>query len=177
MLYHQGASSELIGEYSARAEKSYVLKHLIGLRHRHEKTQKEVAVGMGCTQSRLSKIESNTDEELTVDQLKRYAGTLGYCVVLNVIPNSGRASDQVHFYGCEIDRIIQRLAARSHAETAVVPSFTEGLHQLSLMLETDERPPRSLPYLEMRVAENVALSRTCPKCGPASLPETCLSLP
>lgn len=172
MLYQQGASSELIQGYSARAEKSYALKHLVELRHRQSKTQKEVAVGMGCTQSRLSKIEANTDEELTVGQLSRYAATLDYRVVITLIPNTGSRSDEVFFHACEIDRIIQGLAPRG-ATPAGAPSFTESLHQLSLMLETNESPRNTFPSLTVQTVESPVShpngAPDCPKCGPAKL--------
>ena len=52
-------------------------KFLFALRCEHKLTQEELAERIGCTQSRISKIESSYDEDLSVKDFKDYGKALG----------------------------------------------------------------------------------------------------
>lgn len=57
-------------------EKKSLSKFLFTLRCAHNLTQKQLAEKIGCTQSRISKIESSYDENITIKDLSDYGYVL-----------------------------------------------------------------------------------------------------
>ena len=63
MLKGTGASKRTIKDVEKLIKERSLAKHLIILRCQHNMTQKELADKIGCTQSRVSKIESSMNRE------------------------------------------------------------------------------------------------------------------
>ena len=71
-----GSSSFADGFESRLAERK-IVKDLMVLRATQGLSQKDVALKFGCTQSRISKLESMTDSDLRIGDLSKYAEVLG----------------------------------------------------------------------------------------------------
>src|SRR5438874_1618374 len=55
-----------------------VLDHLMALRTTQGLSQKDIAGKIGCTQSRISKLEGGKDNDLRLGDFAHYADALGY---------------------------------------------------------------------------------------------------
>lgn len=54
-----------------------IIKQLVVHRVVKGLSQKDIAQRMRCTQSRISKLESSTDGELSIDEIRSYAAAVG----------------------------------------------------------------------------------------------------
>ena len=51
-------------------------------------TQKQVAGQMGCTQSRVSKLEAGNDDDLQLSEVRDYARALGRGLTIRIVPGA-----------------------------------------------------------------------------------------
>jgi predicted XRE-type DNA-binding protein len=63
--------------FESRLANRKIVKDLMVLRATQGLSQKDVALKLGCTQSRISKLESMTDADLRIGDLSKYAEVLG----------------------------------------------------------------------------------------------------
>lgn len=67
-----GLGQELLDKVKKRIAERRLVKSLILYRVEAGLTQGDIAKAMGCTQSRISKLESKTDDDLSIGDIKRY---------------------------------------------------------------------------------------------------------
>ena len=72
MVRDISADEELAKKLEKLIESKRVVKTLISLRIREGKTQKQVAEHMGCSQSRISKLESGEDKHIRLGDILKY---------------------------------------------------------------------------------------------------------
>jgi transcriptional regulator with XRE-family HTH domain len=65
-----------------------ILKDLMVLRASRGLSQGDVAAKMGCTQSRISKLESSTDADLSLGDLAGYASAVGFRAKVVLVPGA-----------------------------------------------------------------------------------------
>jgi predicted XRE-type DNA-binding protein len=70
-------SSSFADGFESRLANRKIVKDLMVLRATQGLSQKDVALRLGCTQSRISKLESMTDADLRIGDLSKYAEALG----------------------------------------------------------------------------------------------------
>ena len=70
-------SSSFADGFESRLANRKIVKELMVLRATQGLSQKDVALKLGCTQSRISKLESMTDADLRIGDLSKYAEVLG----------------------------------------------------------------------------------------------------
>ena len=99
---------------------------------RQGKSQKDIADAFGCSQSRISKLENGTDEEMRLGDLSGYLEALGLESSMLIVKANWQAMDQIKYHAFEIQRCLTRLAdlakddhaidqgvAHAHVETLV----------------------------------------------------------
>lgn len=64
-------------EVDARIKSRQMIKHLIALRVSHDLSQKDIADRLGCSQSRISKLENGVDDGLRVGDVRDYLHAMG----------------------------------------------------------------------------------------------------
>lgn len=80
-LVHRKATPEereFVEAFSKLSAERQIIKHLVGLRAAQDKSQADIADAMGCTQSRVSKFESDKDDNLRLGDLHGYLSALGF---------------------------------------------------------------------------------------------------
>jgi predicted XRE-type DNA-binding protein len=70
-------SSSFSDGFESRLANRKIVKDLMILRATQGLSQKDVALKLGCTQSRISKLESMSDADLRIGDLSKYAEVLG----------------------------------------------------------------------------------------------------
>jgi transcriptional regulator with XRE-family HTH domain len=72
--------------FEARLRNRRIVKDLMVMRAGRGLTQGDIASKMGCSQSRVSKVESSSDFDLTLGDLVRYASAVGFRVGVALEP-------------------------------------------------------------------------------------------
>jgi predicted XRE-type DNA-binding protein len=71
------SDSEFADAFEARLAERRIIKQLMVQRAAKGLSQKDLAERMHCTQSRISKLESSTDGELSIAEVRLYAAAVG----------------------------------------------------------------------------------------------------
>ena len=70
--------TEFVEEFERLSAERQIIKHIMGLRAAQDKSQADMAEAMGCTQSRISKLESDKDDNLRLGDLHGYLSAIGF---------------------------------------------------------------------------------------------------
>lgn len=98
-------------------------KFLFYLRCDHNLTQKELADKIGCSQSRVSKIEGSYDVEITMRDLFDYGKALDLQLELGYRAKTARVVDLINYHFLRIKGYLQRLIGMAEGD----PSINDGL--------------------------------------------------
>src|ERR1017187_4754192 len=151
-------------EFTQSFEKSLharrITKDLVVQRAIHHLSQSDIADKMGCTQSRISKLETTNDDDLRIGDLARYSDALGLRVriLLETKENTPVARVKSHAFQIkhEMDNLA-RLAADDHVLAKGVSNFLgQALFNLVRMLQDSAQklPPRpedGCPYISFEI--------------------------
>jgi predicted XRE-type DNA-binding protein len=76
-------------------ENRSVINVLMALRTSLDKSQSDIAGEMGCSQSRVSKLESGRDDELRLGDFRAYARALGFEMSISLVKDNGVAAEEI----------------------------------------------------------------------------------
>ena len=94
---------------SKSIKKKSLGKRLFLLRCEHNITQKELALKIGCTQGRVSKIESSLDEDITIKDLLGYAKALNLKLEIGYRHSSIKIVDLIKYHALKIKEYLNQL--------------------------------------------------------------------
>ncbi len=116
-----------------------MVKDLTVLRATQGLSQKDMAERLGCTQSRISKLEATTDYDLRLGDIAQYANALGLRLKISVEPMKRTAVDRVKALAFRIKHELDLLAKLSEHDhkiaTGVAAFFGEAFFNLVKMLQ------------------------------------------
>jgi len=123
-------------------------KFLAFLRCEHRLTQKELAEKVGCTQGRISKIESAKDENLSIKDFIDYGNALGLELEMGFRSKRMRWVDMVKYHAFEMQKYLNRMvdvAKEDKAiEAGVLDFHLEALKNVpTMILDSMAKLPRS----------------------------------
>lgn len=125
--------------FEDRLHSRRIVKDLVVLRAGRNLSQAAVAEKMGCSQSRISKLEASEDSELTLGDLARYADAIGFRLGIVLEPRKTTSVGRVKKLAFQIKDELDRLAglARGDEKIArgVVEFFNEAFFNLVRMLQ------------------------------------------
>ena len=132
MLAASGLDDSLRDQVRDRIGSRQIIKRLLAIRVRQGKSQRDIADAFGCSQSRISKLENGTDNEIRLGDLSRYLHSLDLDLSLFIAKSQWGTMDQIKHHAFEIKRCLRRLAglakddhqigqgvAQAHVETLV----------------------------------------------------------
>jgi transcriptional regulator with XRE-family HTH domain len=134
-----------------------VVKSLFAMRSAKGIPQSKIAKVLGCSQSRVSKIESGFDGDLSLQELEAYARALGADVHLVFLKRGSTAVERVKMHAFAIKRELDRLAECAHKDEkiaeAVAAFIGEAFFNLVRLVHNSSRklPNRSdeEPYIQI----------------------------
>lgn len=92
-----------------RIRSRQLIKLLVTLRATKEKSQGDIAASMGCTQSRISKLEAGVDGDLRVSDLDQYLKAIGVTPQLVLFTEGATLVDRVKFHFAETARLLDKM--------------------------------------------------------------------
>jgi transcriptional regulator with XRE-family HTH domain len=150
-LSKQGTTDEVSSQVSELARATQLVDMLVESRRDCGMTQQQVAKKLGVTQGAISKLESSTDAELSVNDLKRYAQALQQRYVLTVGKPMNHV-EAVKWHAFRIKEHLSALAALAHKDEEMDPAiqafFGEAFFNILSILEKCQD---ELPYNETEV--------------------------
>jgi len=90
-------------------ENKTIAKFLFTLRCKHNLTQKQLADKIGCTQSRISKIEGAYNNEITIKDLSDYGEALNLQLEIGYRNKGLKIVDSIKYHAFKIKGYLERL--------------------------------------------------------------------
>lgn len=111
-------------------------------------TQQQLAEKLGCTQSKVSKIESGRDAGLRFGEVEAYAKACGYGLHIRFQRSGPTIVGQVKNHAFEIKRLLDRLVELAEDDDCVVKAVASFLNEAALNLtKLVQKATESLPAL------------------------------
>jgi transcriptional regulator with XRE-family HTH domain len=125
--------------FEERIHDRRIVKDLMVLRAGRGLTQADVAEKMGCTQSRISKLESAKDVNLTLGDLAGYASAVGFRLGVVLEPRETTAVGRVKKLAFQIKEELDRLAGPAREDQKIAQGvagfFSEAFFNLVRILQ------------------------------------------
>ena len=106
MLRDSTVDESFCDEFDEHVALRQVVKHLLAMRAVKRLSQKDIAERMGCSQSRVSKLENGVDSDLRLDDLIRYSASLGFEVRLVFAKRDWSAVDEIKYHAFSIRKLV-----------------------------------------------------------------------
>lgn len=112
---------------------------LIALRGAMGLSQTELAKRLGCTQSRISKLEGSDDDDISLGDFRKYSAALGFSMQTSFMPKGARTVDRVKFHAFQIKNLVDKLAGLVECDPAIASGvssfFSEAAFNFLLILQ------------------------------------------
>lgn len=142
---------ELVDEVAKQTSERVFVKHLIAHRVREGLSQADIANSMDCTQSRVSKLESSTDDELKLGEIERYLDATELAMAITIMRKPATAVDQIKFHALRIKQLLESLVELADDEDEEVADgiakftcFETPLNLLKIVSDSISKLPESV---------------------------------
>jgi transcriptional regulator with XRE-family HTH domain len=110
MVRHVSENKEQAEETARQIEEMNIVNFLVGLRTAQEMSQSDVAEKIGCTQSKVSKLENGIDNNLNIGDVNAYARALGFEMMIVLGKKDRTLVQQINVHMNAVRRLMTRLA-------------------------------------------------------------------
>lgn len=114
-------------EFESQLERRKLVHFLFALRSSAGLSQKEIAERMGCSQSRISKLENGEDDDLRLGDLRAYVKALGSDVTFLFAKRGLGLASQVKYHALKMRDGLSRLVQIAREDDALVKGIA-GFH-------------------------------------------------
>jgi transcriptional regulator with XRE-family HTH domain len=138
-----------------------LVKQLMARRAVKGLSQQEIAQKIGCTQSRISKLESSSDDDIRLGDLRVYAKAVDCEFVYGLAPHDMKPVDKVKCHVFAIKKHMDDLASLARADETIIKGVANFFSELffnfaRLFGDSVKRLPHGpddTPYLDFKFAE------------------------
>jgi transcriptional regulator with XRE-family HTH domain len=161
LVREMGLDEEMIDAVDQALERQTLMRQLMAMRAARGLSQGDVAGAMGCSQSRVSKMENSEDDELRYGDLRAYARAVGCELESGVRPNDLAPADEASRLAFAVHDRLSRMARLAQGDEAIAQSvaelFGEVLLNFSMIVgkAASAATPRIAIRLEMQEAAPV----------------------
>lgn len=142
-----------------------IIKNLLALRAAQDRSQKDIAKHLGCTQSRVSKLESGVDDDLRLGDFHAYLAALGLDLTL-VVTDAREDSvvRQVKFHAFRIKNLLNQLADLAKDDETIIDGVTKffgesAFNLMKILAGRVKKLPRNGngqgPYMKIEVISDL----------------------
>lgn len=129
-----------------RLKSMEIVKNLIQMRAEAGLSQAELAKRMGCTQSRISKIEHSLDDELSIGDLNRYICATGHWSVLTIANTEQTLAGMARHHILLADSLLKKIVELTgRLQKAQQKTDSISLEIVSSLLQTLEQVTEKIP--------------------------------
>ena len=169
---------EFEGEFQNQLRRRQAINRLMMVRGVKGLSQKGIADKLGCTQSRISKMESSDDHGITIGDLVKYAAAIDLSTVIMFMPKDAKAVDRVKFHAMQIKALVDGLAGLAENDSALAEGvkvfFGEAAYNLLRILqEAADKLPKTHPLPHEAGVTSRCVARMGPRATirlPCTLP-------
>ena len=134
-----GKSHTVTKAVSQRINSRRLVTKLIVARSHAKLSQADLAKRLDCSQSRISKIENGTDDQLRVADLRSYAKALGTGILFSIGEPKRHAVESIKHHAFQIKHHLDQLASLAHEDeqisSGVEKFFGETLFNMLQIIE------------------------------------------
>lgn len=128
-----------------REGKEKMLAHyLFTLRCANKMTQKDIAKKLKCSQSKISKIESSFDVDLTIQDLTGYATACNLELSVGFRNTNAKIVDLIKFHAFQIQAYLDQLRNLASADDSMIDAILDFHEEAELNLNRIVRKSKSL---------------------------------
>lgn len=167
------ADPDFANRVERRISQRQIVKHLMALRAAKDISQEDIAKVLGCTQSKVSKLESSNDDDLSLGDFHGYVSALGMEMRIVLVPEEQSSIDEIKYHAFSIKRILDRLAQQSEdykSKLAFSQCIMETAYNIGRFIRDSAKKVPRRATIKMDVqevpAEDDAILTT--PCGAAS---------
>lgn len=115
-----------------RIQGRQLIKLLVTLRALRGKSQGDIAASVGCTQSRISKLESGVDGDLRLSDLAEYLNAIGVTPQLVLFQDPATLVERVKFHFRETTRLLGEMIELAGNDPALAEGTRKFFHEAGL---------------------------------------------
>ncbi len=154
----------LVDELTEQVRRRRLMKHLIAHRVGSNLSQDDVAKHMGCTQSRISKLEATDDEDLRLGDIEQYLDTLGLSLTMMITKKQSNAVDQIKTHAFRIKHLLQSLVSLVDDDDDELADGIAKFACIEAPINLLEMVFDSISHLPQSVLERLPLARDIESC-------------
>lgn len=150
MLRETSEDADLVADVERFISGRKLVKHLIAHRVKNDMSQQDVAQMFGCTQSRISKLESSSDDDVRLGDIKAYAQAIGLQLRLVLGPQDQTVVDEVKYHACRIKHLLQALVSLADDDAASAEGISKFVcietptNLLKIVIDTAKHIPQQV---------------------------------
>jgi transcriptional regulator with XRE-family HTH domain len=161
LMAGESVSHDVRSAVSKLDKETMIVHNLIQMRHAAGLTQQELADKLGKTQSAISKLESSSDTEITLDELRAYCQATNEQIMLCIgKPMNHVESVKWHAYGIKdhLSALAKMAQSDGDMEQAIQAFFGEAFFNILTILSKcqDEMPNHKDVQVRMKHVGNAA---------------------
>lgn len=150
MIQETSEDASLVKDVERRILERQLVKHLIAHRVKNNMSQQDVAERFECTQSRISKLESSSDDDVRLGDLEKYAEAVGLELRMVLAPQSRTVVDEIKYHAFRIECLLQRLVNMTESDAEIADGISKfvcvetPLNLLKIVVDTAKRIPQQV---------------------------------
>jgi transcriptional regulator with XRE-family HTH domain len=149
-------------DFDKRLRSRQLIKALMVLRNCAALSQQELAGKLGCTQGKISKLESNADADIRFGDLVNYTDATGHEIRIFFVPKKQTVVDEVTMHAFVIKRLLHRLVELAGDDKEMVKIVQRYLNEAAFNL---------CRVVEIAASELPSLTEESPHPFQVELPE------
>ncbi len=139
---------DFVAEFETRLSSRQLVKSLSIIRARAKLSQQELASRMGCSQSKISKIESGIDADLRFGDIEAYLKATSHEAKIFVVPGGGTLVDEVKMHAFQIKHVLERMVQLADNDGAITTGVADFIEEAEWNLARITKKARyTLPQL------------------------------
>lgn len=146
-----GDDPEFVAALEAQLRERQLVKSLAVVRARAGLSQAELADKLGCSQSKVSKMESGLDADVKFGEFGAVLDATGYRAKVLVFPAGGTLADEVESHAREIKHLLDKLVAIAGTDGVMVSAVADFIDEAAVnLLRFVTNAAQSLPNCPQR---------------------------
>lgn len=164
---------EFVNEFETRLSNRQLVKALAVIRARAGLSQQELAAKVGCSQSKISKLESGNDADLRFGDIAAYLQATNHEARIFLVAGGGSLVDEVKMHAYQIKQLLDRLIELAGTDGAMTKGVATFIEEAAFNLtRITKMAVDAVPKLPPEPSRPVHIETPDPENGTAANPPT-----